>query len=238
MCSSMTNQDLISRWLAAFPELTELEDEQRGELLGATQFSRMREGDIAYRQGQRCHNYVMCIEGQTRVFKTSEFGPRDPALSGRSRGDMRADHLLSHGGEPLPGREHGRNRRAARRAARKRVPSADGHLSALPQIRARQLRRSALEPHHAGRRGGVREPRSQARTATCWRRPTRKASWPRPISNLPSISAACARSSAAISRNGSGWDGSMRRAARSRLRTARRSQAMAAERLLDEPFVR
>jgi CRP/FNR family transcriptional regulator len=70
----MTNQDLISRWLAAFPELMELEDEQRTELLGATQFSRMREGDIAYHQGQRCRNYVMCIEGQTRVFKTSESG--------------------------------------------------------------------------------------------------------------------------------------------------------------------
>jgi CRP/FNR family transcriptional regulator len=70
----MTDQILISRWLAAFPELSELEDAQRGELLGATQFSRLREGDVAYRQGQHCHNYVMCIEGQTRVFKTSESG--------------------------------------------------------------------------------------------------------------------------------------------------------------------
>jgi CRP/FNR family transcriptional regulator len=70
----MTNQDLISRWFAAFPELTELEDEQRSELLRATQFNRLRQGDIAYRQGQHCHNYVMCIEGQTRVFKTSESG--------------------------------------------------------------------------------------------------------------------------------------------------------------------
>jgi CRP/FNR family transcriptional regulator, anaerobic regulatory protein len=70
----MPNQDLISRWLAVFPELTELEDEQRGELLRAAQFNRLREGDIAYRQGQHCHNYVMCIEGQTRVFKTSESG--------------------------------------------------------------------------------------------------------------------------------------------------------------------
>jgi CRP/FNR family transcriptional regulator len=70
----MTDQILISRWLAAFPELNELEDAQRGELLGAIQFSRLREGDVAYRQGQHCHNYVMCIEGQTRVFKTSESG--------------------------------------------------------------------------------------------------------------------------------------------------------------------
>lgn len=70
----LANQDLISRWLASFPELAELEEEHRGDLLGSTQFNRMRAGDIAYRQGQRCQAYVMCIEGQTRVFKTSESG--------------------------------------------------------------------------------------------------------------------------------------------------------------------
>jgi CRP/FNR family transcriptional regulator len=69
-----TTEDLIARWLASFPELGELEDEHRRELLATTQFNRLREGDVAYRQGQRCHNYVMCIEGQTRVFKTSESG--------------------------------------------------------------------------------------------------------------------------------------------------------------------
>lgn len=69
-----TTEDLISRWLASFPELGELEDEHRRELLAATQFNRLREGDIAYRQGQDCQAYVMCIEGQTRVFKTSESG--------------------------------------------------------------------------------------------------------------------------------------------------------------------
>ena len=74
MLPGTTTDELISRWLASFPELAELEEEHRRELLATTQFSRLREGDIAYRQGQRCHNYVMCIEGQTRVFKTSEFG--------------------------------------------------------------------------------------------------------------------------------------------------------------------
>ena len=69
-----TTDDLISRWLASFPELGELEAEHRCDLLASTQFNRLRGGDIAYRQGQSCHNYVMCIEGQTRVFKTSESG--------------------------------------------------------------------------------------------------------------------------------------------------------------------
>jgi CRP/FNR family transcriptional regulator len=70
----MPNQDLISRWLASFPELTELEEEAKAELLEATQFNHLRGGDIAYRQGQLCQAYVMCIEGQTRVYKTSESG--------------------------------------------------------------------------------------------------------------------------------------------------------------------
>jgi CRP/FNR family transcriptional regulator, anaerobic regulatory protein len=70
----MRNQDLIARWLASFPELGELESESKSDLLASTQFNRLREGDTAYRQGQTCHNYVMCIEGQTRVFKISESG--------------------------------------------------------------------------------------------------------------------------------------------------------------------
>lgn len=71
---SMQNQVLITRWLNAFPELAELEPEAKDALLEATQFNRLREGDIAYFQGQACENYVMCIEGQTRIFKTSESG--------------------------------------------------------------------------------------------------------------------------------------------------------------------
>lgn len=70
----MPNQILITRWLNTFPELAELEPEAKAELLAATQFPRLRQGDIAYYQGQACDNYLMCIEGQTRVFKTSESG--------------------------------------------------------------------------------------------------------------------------------------------------------------------
>jgi CRP/FNR family transcriptional regulator len=69
-----TSHELIARMLATFPELEELEEVHRGDLLGATMFNRLRGGDIAYRQGQHCQAYVMCIEGQTRVFKTSESG--------------------------------------------------------------------------------------------------------------------------------------------------------------------
>jgi CRP/FNR family transcriptional regulator len=70
----MTNQVLIARWLTVFPELAELEPETKETLFDVTQFQRLRRGDVAYYQGQLCRNYVMCIEGQTRVFKTSESG--------------------------------------------------------------------------------------------------------------------------------------------------------------------
>ena len=190
----MTSQDLISRWLASFPEL----GGARGRGIAATcsaalQFNRLRGGDIAYRQGQTCHNYVMCIEGQTRVFKTSESG-REILLYQVGPGEtcvLTTSCLMA--GKPLPGREHGRDRRAACRAAGQRVPPADGRLAAFPQIRARQLRGPAVEPDHARRRGGVRQPRSAARPPASGRGRRRRAWWRRPTSSLRSISAACAR---------------------------------------------
>jgi len=70
----MPDTELISRWFALFPQLAKLEAAHRNELLAAIRFNRPNEADVAYRQGQTCHDYVMCIEGRTRVFKTSESG--------------------------------------------------------------------------------------------------------------------------------------------------------------------
>ena len=70
----MSDQELLTRWREAFPDLPDLDPEHQAQLLGAIKFNRLREGDIAYRVGQTCDNYVMCIEGRTRVFKTSESG--------------------------------------------------------------------------------------------------------------------------------------------------------------------
>ena len=70
----MPDTELISRWFALFPQLAKLEATHRDELLAAIRFNRLNEADVAYRQGQTCHDYVMCIEGRTRVFKTSESG--------------------------------------------------------------------------------------------------------------------------------------------------------------------
>lgn len=70
----MSDQELLTRWREAFPDLPDLDPEHQAQLLGAIKFNRLKEGDIAYRVGQACDNYVMCIEGRTRVFKTSESG--------------------------------------------------------------------------------------------------------------------------------------------------------------------
>ena len=70
----MSDQELLTRWREAFPDLPDLDPEHQAQLLGAIKFNRLREGDIAYTMGQTCDNYVMCIEGRTRVFKTSESG--------------------------------------------------------------------------------------------------------------------------------------------------------------------
>jgi len=50
----MRDQELIGRWLGAFPELTKLDAEHQAEMLAAIHFKRLREGDVAYYQGQPC----------------------------------------------------------------------------------------------------------------------------------------------------------------------------------------
>ena len=70
----MSDQELLTRWREAFPDLPDLDPEHQAQLLGAIKFNRLSKGEIAYRVGQTCDNYVMCIEGRTRVFKTSESG--------------------------------------------------------------------------------------------------------------------------------------------------------------------
>ena len=70
----MPNQDLVSRWLASFPELAELEEEYRGELLGTRSSTACAAATLPTGKDRPATTIVMCIEGQTRVFKTSESG--------------------------------------------------------------------------------------------------------------------------------------------------------------------
>lgn len=70
----MATQDLEERWLSLFPLLRSLAPEDLALARGQVRFPELRERDVAYRQGWDCPNYVMCIEGGTRTFKTSSSG--------------------------------------------------------------------------------------------------------------------------------------------------------------------
>jgi CRP/FNR family transcriptional regulator len=65
---------LEDRWLTLFPSLKALSPEHLGFARAAVRFPELRERAVAYRQGGDCPNYVMCIEGGTRTFKTSSSG--------------------------------------------------------------------------------------------------------------------------------------------------------------------
>ena len=64
----------IERWVARFPILCSLPDKDMRALVDAVRFPTMEPGDVAYEQDAECPNYLMCIEGRTRVFKASEAG--------------------------------------------------------------------------------------------------------------------------------------------------------------------
>ena len=187
-----TTDDLISRWLASFPELGELEEEHRRELLATTQFNRLRGGDIAYRQGQSCHNYVMCIEGQTRVFKTSESG-REILLYQVGPGEtcvLTTSCLIA--GNPFPAES---------------TAETDVLLAALPASAFNRLMTTSPRFRHyvLSNYGDLLSSLIMlvdevafasldlSSPAGCSPRPTRRAWWPRPTSSSRSISAACAR---------------------------------------------
>jgi CRP/FNR family transcriptional regulator len=66
--------DLEERWLRLFPALNALEPAHLAFARSHVRFPELQEKDVAYRQGGDCPNYVMCIEGGTRTFKTSSSG--------------------------------------------------------------------------------------------------------------------------------------------------------------------
>jgi len=70
----MPNQALIDRWIELFPGLENLDAEHLATARGAIRFAQLASGGVAYHQGWECPNYVMCIEGTTRVFKSSGLG--------------------------------------------------------------------------------------------------------------------------------------------------------------------
>lgn len=67
----MSKTDNINLWLERFPKLRSLQDRHLALAKEAVQFPLLEPGDVAYREDWPCPNYVMCIDGKTRVFKMS-----------------------------------------------------------------------------------------------------------------------------------------------------------------------
>jgi len=70
----MTRQQFTDAWLSSFPALQGMQQPHLALAQEHVQFPTLAAGDVAYRQGWECPNYVMCIGGKTRVFKTSDAG--------------------------------------------------------------------------------------------------------------------------------------------------------------------
>jgi CRP/FNR family transcriptional regulator len=67
-------QERIELWFETFPKLASMGPRELQLARGTVQFPLLQPGDIAYRTGWECPNYVMCISGKTRIFRNSESG--------------------------------------------------------------------------------------------------------------------------------------------------------------------
>lgn len=70
----MQKSEHIDRWFAKFPVLSTLAPEHRTTLQSRVSFAELAAGDVAYREGGECANYLMCVDGGTRAFKMSSSG--------------------------------------------------------------------------------------------------------------------------------------------------------------------
>ena len=68
------NSRSFDRVAETFPVLGRLEPDQHARFMSVMHFPVLEAGDIAYALDAPCPNYLMCIEGRTRVFKTSDAG--------------------------------------------------------------------------------------------------------------------------------------------------------------------
>ena len=70
----MQKSEHIDRWFTKFPVLKTLAPEHRATLQSRVAFAELSPGDVAYREGGECANYLMCLDGGTRAFKISSNG--------------------------------------------------------------------------------------------------------------------------------------------------------------------
>ncbi|MCE4222565.1 Crp/Fnr family transcriptional regulator [Methylobacterium sp. C25] len=70
----MPDNHRIERWIERFPIVQALDASQLQIARGTVHFPVLEAGATAYELEGECANYLMCIEGRTRVFRLSEAG--------------------------------------------------------------------------------------------------------------------------------------------------------------------
>ena len=71
----MTDDKIYEKqWIDRFPGLQRLATPHLALARQTVHFPVLEAGDVAYRQDWECPNYVMCVDGLTRVFRLSEAG--------------------------------------------------------------------------------------------------------------------------------------------------------------------
>ncbi len=202
----MIQSQNIDRLVARFPFLATLPGQERARLTNVLHFPVLEAGQIAYEQEGACENYLMCIEGRTRITKVSA-GGREMLLYKVQDGGtcvLTTQCLLSHTNFPAESVAETRTELAAVPA-----PWFYTFMAEMPAFRDFVIAdytkllgvmlsfvvTSPLPRSSSASRGGF------------WPRPERLFWWARRISNWHQMSVASARSSLAILASGSGTAG-------------------------------
>lgn len=126
----MPESPRIARWVERFPLIHRFSPAHRQLALGTVHFPVLEAGAVAYEVEGECANYLMCLEGRTRVFRLSEHG-REVLIYKVGPGDtcvLTTQCLLSGGTFP------------ARSVAEERT-----ELAALPEATFQQLMAESAE---------------------------------------------------------------------------------------------
>lgn len=70
----MTDAQKVERWIDRFPLIQVLSPPHLQLARGTVQFPMLEAGATAYELDGECANYLMCLEGRTRIFRMSENG--------------------------------------------------------------------------------------------------------------------------------------------------------------------
>ena len=98
----MQSAHQVERWIERFPMVRDFSASQLQLARGTVAFPVLEAGAIAYELQDACANYLMCIDGRTRVFRMSE-GGREMLIYKVGAGGtcaLTTQCLLSGGGFP------------------------------------------------------------------------------------------------------------------------------------------